>query len=66
LLLFLNADVFENVSRQIMWQHAKDDYLFVFRQIQNHFGDIGRRPFTKHFSKRGKIPRFDHAPDFRF
>ena len=65
-LLFLDADVFKNIRCQIVRQHPKDDDLFVFRQIQNHFGDISGWPFAKHFTERGEIPRFDHAPDFRF
>ena len=47
-------------------QDPKDDHLFVFRQIENHFGHISRRPFTKHFTQRREIARLDHAPDFRF
>jgi hypothetical protein len=37
-----------------------------FLQIKNHFGKIGRRPFTKHFAQRHEVAAFDHAPDFGF
>jgi hypothetical protein len=64
--LRIEIKVFKNIRRKVMRQHAKDDHLFVFRQIDNHFSHISRRPFTKHFTERGEIPRLDHAPDFRF
>ena len=35
-------------------------------QIDDYFGHIGRRPFTKHFTEHREIARLDHAPDFRF
>ena len=65
-LLFLDPEVFKNIRCQIVRQHPKDDHLFVFRQIENHFGHISRRPFAKHFTERREITRVDHAPDFRF
>jgi len=66
LLLRVEIEVFKNIRRQIVRQHAKDDHLFVFRQIEDHFSHIGRRPFPKHFTERREVPRFDHTSDFRF
>ncbi len=65
-LLRINIEIFENVRSQCMRQDAKDDDLFVFRQIENYLGDIGWRPFAKDFSQRGEVTRVDHAPDFGF
>ena len=65
-LLFLDADVFKNVRRQIVRQHAKDDHLFVFRHIENYLSDVSRRQFAKHFAERREITGFNQAPDFGF
>ena len=46
-LLRVKIKIFENIGRQRVRQNAKDDYLFVVRQIKDDFGDIGRRPLTK-------------------
>ena len=65
-LLRVKVGVFKNIRCQRVRQDPKDDHLFVFRQIENYFGDISRRPFTKHFTQRREVAGLDHAPDFRF
>ena len=65
-LLRLEIEIFENIRREPRWQDAKDDHLFVFRQIEDDFGDIGGWPFTKEFTQRAEIAGLDHAPDLWF
>ena len=65
-LLRLDIEIFENIRRERVRQDAKDDHLFVFRQIEDDFGHIGWRPFAKEFAQRPEIPGVDHAPDFWF
>ena len=63
ILLLLDADVFKNIRRQCCRQHPEDNHLLVFRKIENHVGDIGRRPIGKQFAQRPEIARVDHALD---
>ena len=65
-LLRVDIEIFKDIRRQCMRQDAKDNHLFVFWQIQNHFGDIGGWPFAKHLTQRREITGVDHAPDLGF
>ena len=51
-------------AASVVRQNAEDDDLFVFRQIEDDLGHIGRRPFAKKFAQRGEIARVDQALDF--
>ena len=64
-LLFLDSDIFENVGRQRGRQDAEHDDLFVFRKIENHFRDVGRRPFLEKLAQGVEIARVDQRLDFR-
>jgi hypothetical protein len=55
LLLRLDVEIFKNVRRQRVRQDPEDDDLLVFRQIENDFGDIGRRPFAKTSRSAAKL-----------
>ena len=60
LLLRVDVEVFKNIRRQIMRQDAEDDDLFVFRQVEDDFGDIRRRPVAKELrATRAKFARLD-------
>ena len=58
-LLRVEIEIFKNVRRQRVRQNSKDDYLFVFRHIENHFGDVGRWPLAKHFAQCPEIAGID-------
>ena len=65
-LLRIEIEIFKNIRRQVMWENPKNDDLFVFRHIEDHFGDIGGWPFTKQLAQRREIAGLDHAPDLGF
>jgi len=65
ILLLLDADIFENVRRQRRRQHPEDDDLLVFRKIENHVRDVGRRPIGEQFAQCVEIALIDQAFDFR-
>ena len=64
-LLLLDANVFKNVRGKRVRQDAKDDDLLVFRKIEDHLGQVGRRPVAKHLAQSGEIARVDQALNFR-
>ena len=35
--------------------------LLVLRHVENHFGDVGRRPFPENFTEASEITRLDQA-----
>ena len=65
-LLRIEIEIFENIRRERVRQDAKDDDLFIFRHIDNHLGDIGRRPVAKQLAQRREVAGVDQASDFGF
>ena len=65
-LLRFNIEIFKNIRRECRRQDAENDDLVVFVHVEDHFRDIGRRPFAKHLAQRGEIPRVDQAFDFGY
>ncbi len=59
LLLRVHFQVFEHVRRQIMRQDAEDDDLIVLLHVEDHLGDVRRRPVGKEFAQRAEIARID-------
>ena len=65
MLLRIDIEIFKNIRRQIMRQHAEDDHLIVLLHIENHLRHVRRRPFRKQFAQAHEIARIDQALDFR-
>ena len=61
----IHIEVFENVRRQRRRQNPEDDDTIVFRQIENDFGHIRRRPLPKNFTQTREIARLNQAANFR-
>ena len=64
--LRVDLKALERIGRNAVRQDAKHDDLLFFGQVGDQLREIRRRPFGKHFPKRGKIPRLNHFLDFGF
>ena len=64
LLLGVDVEIFEDVRRERVGQNAENDDLFILRHVEDHLGDVGRRPFPKDLAERAEIARINQTLEF--